>query len=206
MAIKSSDAGASQGTGDKTFVFRDIVPDEIEAKGKKGKAYLFKIKDSDGKWYTVWGDAEGEKGVIGRLNKANDNGETVFVAVEISKDGKYTNYTIRAVDKEAKEMQSQAPAGGGQSGGGGGGYSPEDIKRMTNLALMKMATNLAAAATDVKDKEATLKQQVMVAEQFDFLTKFFEQSLKGRTPAKADEQMPLEEEATDEDADDDIPF
>jgi len=86
--------------------------------------------------------------------------------------------------------------------------SPEDIKRMTNLALMKMTATMVAGASDPKDKDIQIKQQVMFAEQFTYLSVFFEGSLKS-TPAKPADGPPPPDDAdaaADAEADDDIPF
>lgn len=115
---------------------------------KNGKQY-FDVACSDGVDRRCW-----NAGLAQRINTfANDQGmgPDVTLRYDVTQNGQYTNYSVKAVFGPGEVVTADVQPMGGQQGGGGGGnrggggkggYPPEVTTRITKLAAYEYASTL----------------------------------------------------------------
>lgn len=168
MAIRSGSSGGGA-SSDAQLMFRKITVDDIEAKDLANGGTLYRIKDGAGKYYSTFDSTIAEE-----LDQAQESGDKLLVCVEITKKGKYTNYTITATGDDAQQMQNtsgqqlsldSSPATASSGGGYGGDWDREKDRKISHLSLFNMAIELtkleyAAKPKDV-DAETFIKGKVV---------------------------------------------
>lgn len=190
------------------------IVDGDEKQTGAGKVY-WRVKDSTGKWYSVW-----ETTVKIRLETAAENSEAVKCAVQITpgKNGGKPFYTIAGTDAAADELAKQGSAKAVASRAPGGKNSefnrrmhPDDVVRVTTLANIERAIQVVDMIMPDKP-EAISCEQFTKAKTMEWLN-FFNELVKmpltptpepASTPASTPQATPGE--PADDDIDKDIPF
>lgn len=208
-------APAAGGGGGERWELRTLsfVEDQEKTTGA-GKVY-WRVKDSNGKWYSVW-----EASIKATIDATYPGTLPCAIQIKPGRDGGNPFYTIAGVGASAEAMvkegsvkaaASEAP--GGRNSAFGKRMHPDDALRVTNLACQERAIQMVALTIMDKPETVTYETYVKakVVEYTNFLSSLINQPLTPtpQTPAPIpgdpgpDPTMPA---AEDTESDADIPF
>ena len=145
MAFGPAQPAAQQGGDSESYEKRTLVIVEGEERATKNGKVYWRVKDSAGKFYSVW-----ETVVKLNLEMAAGKSESIDCAVRVEHkaDGK-TFYTITGTGAAAEGLVTAGAAKAQASSQPGGKFSefgrhmhPDDALRVTNLALIERALHM----------------------------------------------------------------
>lgn len=213
-----SQGNGGGGGGGERFEARSVTIVSGDEKTTGGGKVYWRVKDSAGKWYSVWDQA-----IKIRLETAAESSEAVPVAVKISPNPQGGNpfYNIVATDgavesaiAEGGAKAQAASAPGGKNSEFGKRMHPDDALRVTRLALMGRALTMIDITKDDRPEGVTI-EQFAKGKLVEYMT-FMSSIIKAHTTPTPDAPAPKTEEVTAPASpetggeaytgDDDIPF
>lgn len=222
MAFGAAQPAAQAGGDSETYEKRSLVIVDGEEKATKtGKVY-WRVKDSNGKFYSVW-----EEHIKLNLEQAAEKSESIDCAVQVQRkaDGKIF-YSITGTGAAAEGLVAAGAQKAAAASAPGGKYSefgkrmhPDDALRVTHLAVMERALHFIDIIID--DRAETMTREQFAKGKLMSIMNFMSQivdmpkTLTPDSPAPKTEEAPATKAAAGfgsgfgaqpEEDDSDIPF
>jgi hypothetical protein len=159
-----------------------------------GKLY-WRVKDSDGKFYTVW-----ESVTKINLEMAAGKGESILCAVKVEKKGDKTFYNITGTGAAAEGLVAAGTAKAQAASQPGGKFSefgrrmhPDDALRVTHLAVMERALHFIDIIAD--DRPEDMSRELFAKGKLLSIMQFLDRIVDMPKTITPDAPLPKAEEA-----------
>ena len=196
MSFGPAQPAAQQGGDSENYEKRTLVIVGGEEKATKAGKVYWRVKDSAGKFYSVW-----ESVVKINLEMAADKGESIDCAVRVEHkaDGK-TFYTITGTGAAAEGLVTAGTAKTQAASQPGGKFSefgrrmhPDDALRVTHLAVMERALHFIDIIAD--DRPEDMSRELFAKGKLLSIMQFLDRIVDMPKSVTPDAPLPKAEEA-----------